>query len=404
MEFNKRLYSSRLQAQNYFNKESIIKISGRHIHPSNLSPKHTKVDSTSTTVENPRISASLNSKLLSHQLKNHSYKRAESELRQILNRSSFFRGKSEETQKKPILKNSNGVLNQVIRNYSSERSKDADLIINEYKSITNARVWDSFLDNLRANPKHLFDLIPISLTNKNSKTVRGRLNQSKLVKPSKSLKKTRITQLNNVTTQLINASYQPTPEIIESLKLNNENLTEDWSKSLLNHNIKYNNCEIDMFPGLSISELNSLLANLPATKENQIIILEKLNLTVEKLLTEMLGTQDDLDKFKEIYRDPIPSIIRAFTVKCLDIFKFREKTIEIIKDIINREKIIRELKLGEKKTVIEVHKLSKKIRESINSWLSEECSPFKKFIYKGQNYIEKINNDLVELQNILISS
>lgn len=404
MEFNKNFYSSRVRAQKYFNKESIIKISGRNIHPSNLSPKHTKIDSTSTTIENPRISAIINDKLLFHQLKPHSYKRAESELRQILNRSSFVRGKSEETQKKSILRNSNGAIKQVLRNYSSVRSKDTDLIINEYKSITSAKVWDSFLDNLRANPKHLLDLIPISLTGKNSKTVRGRLNQTKIVKTSKSLKKTKTKELNNVSTQIKNVAYEPTPEIIESFKINNENLTEDWSKSLLNHNIKYKDCKIDIFPGYSIAELNSLLANLPLYKEDQILTLEKLNITVEKLLNEMLGTQDDLDKFKEVYKDPIPSVIRAYTVKCLDLFKFREKTIVILKDIIGREKLIRGLKLGEKKLVIEVHKLSKKIRESINSWLSDECVPFSNFIYKGKDYIEKMNNDLVELQNILISS
>lgn len=404
MEFNKISSLSRPKVHNYFNREAIVKLSNRRVIHSKLSPKHTKVDSTSTIIENPKISANLNTELLSHKLRPYSYKRAESELRQILNKSSIVRMKSEESQKKASLRISNGIIRQSIRNYSSNKSKEADLIINEYKSITNAKVWETFIDNLRANPKHLLDLIPISLTNKNSKTARGRLNNCKIIKPNKSLKKTRYKDVNEISTQINNISYEPTPEIVESLKINSDNLTEDWSKSLLNYNIKYNNSELDIFPGLTIPELNSIIKQMPSEITDLSIILEKLNFTVEKLLVELLGTQDDLEKFREVYNEPIPSIIKAFTVKCLDLYNFREKTIEIIKEIMSREKILRKIVPGDKKTVIEVHKLSKKIRELINSWLSDECVPFNTFIFKGQNYIEKMNKDLIILQNILITS
>jgi hypothetical protein len=406
MELSKSNKVSRLKAHAFLNKETQNKLTKRVLNPSHISPKHTKVDSTSTTIENQKISNTLNNEILSHKLRAYSYKRAESELRQILKKPSIIRERSEEMKKKTSLfRTSNSILRPDIRYNSSIKSREADLIISEYKSITNARVWESFLDNLRANPKHLLDLIPISLTTKNSKTSRGRLN-SKLSKTNKSLKESRLQEVNFQTLNKKEVSCGQTPDIVESLKENRVNLTEDWSKSQLHFNLKHNKGKIDIKPGLSKEEIEKILTSTPSDKQDLEQILEKLFFTVEKLLIELLGTQDDLDKFHEVYEGSTPSIIRALSVKCLDLYKFREKTLEILNKIVNREKVVISLKKGSenKRSVIKLHKLSKKIRELINLWLQDDCVPFSKFIYKGQDYVEKMSKDLVNLQNVLISN
>jgi hypothetical protein len=80
---------------------------------------------------------------------------------------------------------------------------------------------------------------------------------------------------------------------------------------------------------------------------------------------ELLGTKEDYIRFKEVYSQEIPSVIKSLIIKCLDLYRLREKTAEIIRFIIKREKLIKMVKLGDKKTVIEVHKLSKILRNKI---------------------------------------
>lgn len=405
MEISKSHHNSRFKVHMYLNRDTQRKIATNLINSSHVSPKHLKVDSTSTTIENTKISNTLNNEILYHKLKNYSYKRAESELRQILNKSSIFREKSEEIKKKSSLsRNSNSILRPTVRYNSSLKNKEADLIINEYKSINNARVWESFLDNLRANPKHLLDLIPISLTIKAPKTSRSRLTVRASVS-SKSTKKGKLIENSNQIIETKDISCGQTPDIIESLKENPINLTEDWAKSELHYNLKHNKGQLNVKPGLTQSEVESVLSNTPSSKAELEELLQKLFMTIERLLIELLGTQDDLDKFKEVYAGSSPSIIRALCVKCVDLYRFRTKTLEILTQINYREKALRTLSRPkeEKKAVIEVHKCSKKIRELINQWLKDECVPFNRFIYKGQDYVEKINKDLISLQHVLIS-
>lgn len=92
--------------------------------------------------------------------------------------------------------------------------------------------------------------------------------------------------------------------------------------------------------------------------------------TLEKLLIELLGTQEDVKNFKQRFNSITPSSIQILLSKCLEIFQVRNMTIEILKEIHNRETLIRRLKLLRpedlKPKVIEIIKLSKILRKKIH--------------------------------------
>ena len=116
---------------------------------------------------------------------------------------------------------------------------------------------------------------------------------------------------------------------------------------------------------------------------------------------ELLGTKQDVERFKSFYNKPIPSVMKNIIVKCLDLYNLRKNIIEILKKIREREDMIKILTSGDKKAIIAIHKISKLIRKKIKDWLNEKSCPFKEFIYKGNNYLQKMDTDLIKLQSAL---
>ncbi|OMJ86447.1 hypothetical protein SteCoe_12027 [Stentor coeruleus] len=382
------------------NKDTMTKMLTERSSRSN-ERSNKKNDSTGTVINNPKISDTLNTNILSLRLRSYPYKRAESELRQILNRSSVSKERTESIHKsKSISRNSNiGSLKKTYKKLDSALyNKDANIIIDEYRNISKPEVWESVLDNLRANPKQLLELIPISLTTKNSTSDKKSAKTWNRENAGKKL-----TSRGNIfiPTVKITDSMNCTPDIVETLKEHADNMTEDWARSLLHHNIKQNNGEMNYIGGFKENELNEMLKNIPSNKDVLATSLDSLFITLEHLLMELLGTKQDFMRFKEVYNIPLPSIIRSLAVRCIDLFTLRNRTKEIIEKIIIREKLMKRLVKGDKKGIIEIHKISNFLREKIKGWLKDKCVPFKEFLFKGRNYIEKMEQDLVVLQEAL---
>ena len=116
---------------------------------------------------------------------------------------------------------------------------------------------------------------------------------------------------------------------------------------------------------------------------------------------ELLGTNQDYIRFKIAYQSNLPSTIKYLISNCLNLYKLKYQTGDILTTIIKREKLLKNINLLEKNDIINVYKLSKTIRDKINNWLACGNVPFKQFIYKKKDYINKMSEDLLILQSAL---
>jgi hypothetical protein len=123
-------------------------------------------------------------------------------------------------------------------------------------------------------------------------------------------------------------------------------------------------------------------------------------------MLEMLGTKEDVHRFENRYLVSSPRHAKALISKCIGLYNIRKVTDEILKLIIERENIMKSLEKSNnciKEKVVRVYELNKIIREKIARWAEEEYVPFDKFTFKGKDYLVKISEDLVLLQNYLAS-
>ena len=368
--------------------------------------------SNKTLIDNKSISHSFNSSILSMNLKPFSYKRAESELRQILRPPD---SPQEATKLNKLNKLSSSLSRSTrpgkITRYSKKKTdsslspKEADLILEEHRSVRHTHVWKSILTNYKSNPKQLLDLIPISLSTKNSVPSPGN-GKAKSRHYFKGLTRKTSSKIptegfvERIKTPILSNVGSPKLDPFETYKQHPVRITEDWERSLLHYNIR-NNVMQSVMPRMSEEELRRLLKKLPSGSDDLVLTKEKCMDTLKSLLMELLGTKQDVLKFESAYKSPQPSTIRTLINNCLNLIQLRGETEKILKRVIDRELIIENLVGAEKKEIIRAYKLSKEIRSSIQQWLANEIVPFKQFIYRGSDYLLKMDKDLVVLQSAL---
>lgn len=180
-------------------------------------------------------------------------------------------------------------------------------------------------------------------------------------------------------------------------------MTEDWHKSLLYTNLKRG---VSIELSMTVKELNWLAKKPPRDEEAlKLIILKGIHI-LNQLLKEMLGTKEDIQRFEERYKVLSAGHVRALMEKCLGLIEIKKKTEDILKDIILRESIMKNLEISYnnvKEKVLQVYKLNKMIRIKILEWTKDESIPFDAFVFKGNKYLDKISEELVTLQGYLAS-
>ena len=371
-------------------------------------------DSLKTLIDNRSISQSINSSILTMNLKAYKYKRAETELRGILKKNISPQLNIKVNRQKSFLSNSVRMrklektlkydkLN--LKTDSSLSQNEANLIIDEYRNITKPKLWNSILINYQSNPKQLLNLIPISLSTKfsslpykNKQKAKQNMwkknNKPKLLKKNEKKNDKEITNLN-----ILNNDINII-ENIESIKNVSYREMEDWSTSLLYYNIKHN-INKNTYNTYKEEELLNLIKKLPYDDEEIQRIKKNCLRTIKFLLMELLGTNQDYIRFKIAYQSNLPSTIKYLISNCLNLYKLKYQTGDILTTIIKREKLLKNINLLEKNDIINVYKLSKTIRDKINNWLACGNVPFKQFIYKKKDYINKMSEDLLILQSAL---
>ena len=138
MILNQTCFANQTHRKSYLSKET----SSKHIRNPDLKLKKSnflsKIDSNRSILNNPKISDSLNSSILKLKLKPPGYKRAESELKQILEKSISSREKSDSLLKSKSI-NRNSYLSKFRKSFgkfdSSLNTKEASLILDEYRNI-----------------------------------------------------------------------------------------------------------------------------------------------------------------------------------------------------------------------------------------------------------------------------
>lgn len=355
--------------------------------------KFFRSDSRKTLIDKERISDSFNSSILAMGLKQRSYKWAETELRGILNRKSLKSMRDVKVNKlngllSARLSKGNSVL-RIGKTDSLLSPKEADLIWNEHRNVKNRGEWDSLLSNYKQNPKQLFDLIPISLSLKN-KSFCNRSRRNNEVEFRKPLKATSINAIKPIFL----------PAKIVSVDMPKGRITDDWANSLLFYNVSHKIQQKSMFR-LKKSDFKKFLKKLPESRKELKKTKEKCIESLKSILKEMLGTDEDFAKFEITYKSNKPSTIKVLIQNCLKILEIRKNTKKILEKIIERERIMKKVSTANREEIMKVHELSNEIRNQINIWLSNDYIPFKKFVYKGADYLIKISKDLVLLQSAL---
>ncbi|OMJ76702.1 hypothetical protein SteCoe_23863 [Stentor coeruleus] len=368
-----------------------------------------KNDSQRTLIDNRSISDSFNTSILSMNMRSYSYKRAESELRSILKKKGSLKEKIKINKIENSLNKSLRFVmtsKKNVKHDSSLSPEEANLIIDEYRNVHKPKIWNSILANYKANPQHLMNLIPISLRYKKSHTPCGRTlkkfsfspeSKDKFQSPSRNKL---VSPINAPTKNYPISSTPSTPEVVETLKENPDIITDDWSKSLLHYNLK-NKIQSSDIHTISQKQLETIIRKIPSDE----IELDKLRniclKTLEILLMELLGTHQDFIKFKSSYSNLLPSVVRNLISNCLNLFELRKETSDIIDKAMKRERMIRKISNASKDDIIMIYKISKEIRDKIKAWLKHESVPFNKFVFKGKDYLIKMNEDLMGIQKAM---
>jgi hypothetical protein len=368
-----------------------------------------ETDSKVTLIDNGSISHSFNSSILCMNLRKKSYKRAESELKQIFrpNDSAIDPVKLNKQPKSlsKSIKLAKIFRRKKIKTDSSLSPKEADLILDEHRSVSRTALWKTILRSYQENPKQMMDLIPVSV--KYSRQIAGTPKGviKKKLSNSPDLSKFERKQSPKVAYErhFTFKSRSPSPiqmENVETLKVQTNKITSDWSRSLLYYNV----CKrigIETMGIYSADELDGYLKRLPSDEMELKEVHKKALITLEALLMELLGTHQDFVKFQEAYKAGIPSVIRILINNCIKLLRLRMTTSDILSKIIKREKMLEQISVASKKEIIEIYKISKEIRLKINNWLKEESVPFTTFTFKSKDYLLKMNEDLLIIQPIL---
>lgn len=214
---------------------------------------------------------------------------------------------------------------------------------------------------------------------------------------------TNIAKPKNQVTPRITRPGSATPiEVITFLEeKESERLTDDWVKSLL-------------FKRIASGDENKLPMNLQEMiiysrkppREPQMIkeVMEKGLNTLRILLMELLGTKEDMERFEKRFAIKSPGHIHALMERCINLMEVRKQTSELLHEIKKREIIMKNLETSKNKVkekVLKVYSLNKTIREKIKNWAENDSVPFNRFIFKSKDYLVKISEDSVMLQDYL---
>ena len=117
-------------------------------------------DSTSTLIENPGISQSLNNHNLKISLKSIYESDPVAKLKEIFKSKPSFTPKN---RSKKVAKNFSCDINQRRRGKvdSIFQTNEAEFIINELRTIKSPDVWSQVVQNFKKKPSALMDLIPL---------------------------------------------------------------------------------------------------------------------------------------------------------------------------------------------------------------------------------------------------
>lgn len=193
-------------------------------------------------------------------------------------------------------------------------------------------------------------------------------------------------------------SVSPVEVITFLQESDNEKLTEDWSKSLLYQKIS-NSDSIEL--QMTEQEMKVLSRKPPRDPEEIIKAMNKGLNMLRVLLMELLGTKEDMERFEERFKGTSRYHVRALMERCLNLVKVRNSTAMILQKIYKRENILKNLKNTKNKIkdkVLKVFELNQEIRKDIEEWAKDDSVPFNTFTFKGKNYLVKISEDLVVLQ------
>ncbi|CAG9321469.1 unnamed protein product [Blepharisma stoltei] len=428
-DFNRKIYSPRTLKKRHERKIAIISESklSRAQSKSPSQDLQTLPTEFSPTCENPSIktiidktevSKKINQKSLEMSMRVSKDYSTDNKIRNIFRRAkqNFPKGRREKSQvfnKTPIIKNKKRTKSIPVD--SAYNLKEASLIMGELREIKEPELWKNVVDALRSQPNILLELIPIkqapkvslrkttklSLTPKHVYSSRPTTKLSCKTPKSETKQKSPIDNrlFRRRSSALSTEDNSNIDEQVETLAdVGSGSLTDDWAKSLLNFEVK--NEVPSEFSEESIKEAIQSLPNEQSQLEE---VYESSLKTLEKLLTSMLGTQDDIKNFRERFSSKTPYNIRALLSKCLEIFQVRKITIDILKIIHRRENLLKSLKRlldneNLKTKVMEILVISKELREKIKSWKENQSNPFSTFIYKGKDYLTKMSEDFVKLQ------
>ena len=193
-------------------------------------------------------------------------------------------------------------------------------------------------------------------------------------------------------------SVSPVEVITFLQESDNEKLTEDWSKSLLYQKIS-NSDSIELT--MTEQEMKVLSRKPPRDPDEIIKAMNKGLNILRVLLMELLGTKEDMERFEERFKGTSRYHVRALMERCLNLVKVRNSTVMILQKIYKRENILKNLKNTKNKIkdkVLKVFELNQDIRKDIEEWAKDDSVPFSTFTFKGKNYLMKISEDLIVLQ------
>ena len=181
---------------------------------------------------------------------------------------------------------------------------------------------------------------------------------------------------------------------------NSEQLPDDWYDSRLYYGLCRNTLDIAVIR----KEIIEMKQQEPRTDESLKKGIERALGILECLMIDMLGTRGDTQHFREVFQSIDLNTYEKVCGKCEKVINTMEHTVEILKSIRIREKTLEEMKesRGSAKECIKVLcEMNKKVRGLIEMWLGDGEIPFDSFVFRGRNYLEKIEEDKLVIQEYL---
>ena len=180
-----------------------------------------------------------------------------------------------------------------------------------------------------------------------------------------------------------------------SISLNSTRLSKsseciiDWKQSILENHIISNKCEFNwekdpsLLSGYQIKQIKEV--------GHGFVMKNCIRNTFKKLCNELMQNDFYIDKITD----------NQLLIACKWLFKFRESTLYILNLIHEREYLLLRLITDSKEVISDIQqnfmRITIEIINKITEWKRFKISR-KKFVYIGENYLKKIDNDLAFLE------